>query len=136
MKQLWAALRRKVGPLLEPLKVCATLEKSAIRLPPEEEKKSGLGCLSQPHAKCWRAGNACACVFCTLSPLCLTAQITFHTSLPRVLAHVPDIHNWDKIKICAIYARIKYSMCFHAESGFQKTPEVYTWTHTTYTYSI
>lgn len=39
-----------------------------------------------------------ACLLCTLSPLCLTAQIKFHTSLPRVPAHTPDTHNWDKIK--------------------------------------
>ena len=61
-----------------------------------------------------------ACLLCTLSPLCLTAQIKLHTSLPRVPAHTPDTHNWDKIKICSIYARIKYSECFHAVSGFRR----------------
>jgi hypothetical protein len=78
----------------------------------------------------------CVLVYFALSHPCLTAQIKFHTSLPRVSAHAPDIHNWDKIKICAIYARIKYSVCFHAVSRFQKTLKVYKWTHTTYTYII
>lgn len=60
-----------------------------------------------------------ACLRCTASPSCLTAQIKFHTSLPRASAHAPETHAWDKIKICAIYARIKHSARFTLP-GFQK----------------